>query len=252
MDSCQPLLRGSYPDTLDGPYIADAYEKSSDHSLSGFLDCNASYFNQPLTSLEFPTSKPAILASAATMAVPGPAPHHPATLASTPFGQLQYFPTSFFDTLDGSLDQSLSPQSQYSRTPSPCYSDPHPPLTPASQGHQTPRQPAIKREPARLPASPPPSPPPRKRSRPCSAQSAARTLHNQVERKYRESLNTSLERLRHAIPTLPQNEDSSSKPSKGAVLEGAIDYIARLERERDTYREECDKLRALAGGRLGF
>ncbi|KAF2016843.1 hypothetical protein BU24DRAFT_459963 [Aaosphaeria arxii CBS 175.79] len=80
-----------------------------------------------------------------------------------------------------------------------------------------------------------------------------RLPHNQVERKYREGLNSELERLRRAVPTLPQGaEDGSStaqqvlgqpKPSKAMVLSGAIEYIKRLERERDEALRECEVLR---------
>ncbi|EAT86842.1 hypothetical protein HBI56_132070 [Parastagonospora nodorum] len=61
--------------------------------------------------------------------------------------------------------------------------------------------------------------------------------HKQVERKYREGLNMSFERLRRAVPTLPRSVNSdvmgSAKPSKGMVLAAAIEYIGKVERERD-------------------
>ncbi|KAF2675958.1 hypothetical protein K458DRAFT_253115, partial [Lentithecium fluviatile CBS 122367] len=69
-----------------------------------------------------------------------------------------------------------------------------------------------------------------------------RLPHNQVERKYRENLNAELERLRRAIPTLPQNAAvdggamGQPKPSKAMVLAGAIEYIKAIERERDELR----------------
>jgi hypothetical protein len=47
----------------------------------------------------------------------------------------------------------------------------------------------------------------------------------------------SFERLRRAVPTLPRSVDSdvmgTVKPSKGMVLAAAIEYIGRVERERD-------------------
>jgi len=73
--------------------------------------------------------------------------------------------------------------------------------------------------------------------------------HKQVERKYREGLNMEFERLRRAVPTLPQGKDANvmgtSKPSKGMVLAAAIDYIGSVERERDAVRKEVEVLRML-------
>jgi hypothetical protein len=70
--------------------------------------------------------------------------------------------------------------------------------------------------------------------------------HKQVERKYREGLNIEFERLRRAIPTLPQNVDSNiigvAKPSKGMVLGAAIEYISRIEKERDDALDEVQRL----------
>lgn len=72
--------------------------------------------------------------------------------------------------------------------------------------------------------------------------------HNQVERKYRAGLNAKLERLRCAVPTLPQIKEGGGmghlKPSKAMVLTGAIGYIKKVERERDTYRDEIERLRS--------
>ena len=77
-----------------------------------------------------------------------------------------------------------------------------------------------------------------------------RQPHNQVERKYREGLNAELERLRLAVPTLLHPEPSSTgaastpKPSKATVLASAIDYIRKMELERDRLRHENEALRA--------
>jgi hypothetical protein len=76
--------------------------------------------------------------------------------------------------------------------------------------------------------------------------------HTEVERKYREKLNTELERLRRAVPILPQSDatdaTSAAKPSKSMVLAVAIDYIKELERQRDTAVEEVERL----GGKVRF
>jgi hypothetical protein len=70
--------------------------------------------------------------------------------------------------------------------------------------------------------------------------------HKQVERKYREGLNMEFERLRRAIPTLPQNVDSNiigvAKPSKGMILGAAIEYISRVEKERNDALDEVQRL----------
>lgn len=74
-----------------------------------------------------------------------------------------------------------------------------------------------------------------------------RLPHNQVERKYREGLNSELERLRRAVPTLPQPRDTQDlsgppKPSKATVLASAIDYIKYLEEEQQRLTAENEAL----------
>ncbi|KAI4921603.1 hypothetical protein J4E90_000029 [Alternaria incomplexa] len=70
---------------------------------------------------------------------------------------------------------------------------------------------------------------------------APRQPHNQVERKYRQGLNSDLGRLRRAVPTLSQSEEGAvigrPKPSKAMVLSCAVEYIAKIELERDRLRE---------------
>lgn len=74
-----------------------------------------------------------------------------------------------------------------------------------------------------------------------------RQPHNEVERKYREGLNAELERLRMAIPTLPQWDSQSlnspPKPSKATVLASAIDYIHKMEFDRDRLQQENEVLK---------
>ncbi|KAL1647971.1 hypothetical protein SLS58_002295 [Diplodia intermedia] len=95
--------------------------------------------------------------------------------------------------------------------------------------------------------------------------SKTRQPHNQVEKKYREGLNNELERLRRAVRTLPQprprscstsEEDEDSyggysaavpKPSKAAVLAGAVEYIKYLEAEHERLANENEQLRELEG-----
>jgi len=64
-----------------------------------------------------------------------------------------------------------------------------------------------------------------------------------VERKYRDGLNDGIERLRRAVPTLPQGGDDVGRPSKRTVLAGAVAYIQRIEEERDAAVEKLDSLR---------
>lgn len=84
------------------------------------------------------------------------------------------------------------------------------------------------------------------------SQRTARLQHNLVERKYRESLNAGLERLRRAVPMLSRGDVGSgmgeAKPSKAMVLAGAIDYIKKVEQERDMLQDENARLRGISKG----
>jgi hypothetical protein len=81
-----------------------------------------------------------------------------------------------------------------------------------------------------------------------------RLPHNQVERKYRESLNTQLESLRRVVPSLQQNRASDgadiedlpapSKPSKAVILASATAHIKHVEKERKRLQEENQLLKA--------
>lgn len=87
------------------------------------------------------------------------------------------------------------------------------------------------------------------------AKTRRRLPHNQVERKYRESLNTQLESLRRVVPALQQNQrvcDSAdiedlptpSKPSKAVILASATAYIKSMEKDRKTLQEENNLLKS--------
>jgi hypothetical protein len=82
---------------------------------------------------------------------------------------------------------------------------------------------------------------------PNESQPTTRIPHNTVERKYREGLNTELERLRRAVPTLLQSHEGSgigqSKPSKSMVIAAAINHIEMIENERNVLQKENDELR---------
>lgn len=84
--------------------------------------------------------------------------------------------------------------------------------------------------------------------------SRRRLPHNQVERKYRESLNTQLDSLRRVVPSLQQNaracdsadiEDlpTPSKPSKAVILASATAYIKQMEKDKRTLADENQLLR---------
>lgn len=267
----------SYPEQLDKAYIADAYTTSPDHSLSTFLDCDT-FFDRPLNSVELPAgfapksqavfnaTLPATGLAAANMNSNTNSAFRQSFNAA-PFGQIEPFSSGFsFDPTSDALD--LSPQTSSSRTPSLCGDGPQQTTQPTSPS-ASPR--FLKREspssPASLEEEPTPKRPQRKRGRPrldrnasdapsatlstAKCQRTTRLPHNQVERKYREGLNSELERLRRAVPTLPQSDEGGvmgqPKPSKAMVLAGAIEYIKKVERERDMLRDECERLKL--GGR---
>jgi hypothetical protein len=85
--------------------------------------------------------------------------------------------------------------------------------------------------------------------------SRRRLPHNQVERKYRESLNTQLESLRRVVPSLQQNQGACdgadiedlpapSKPSKAVILASATAYIKQQEKDKKSLADENHLLRA--------
>ena len=82
-----------------------------------------------------------------------------------------------------------------------------------------------------------------------------RLPHNQVERKYRESLNTQLESLRRVVPSLQQGQrgcdgadiedlPTPSKPSKAVILASATAYIKSMEKDKKTLHDENQLLKA--------
>jgi len=81
----------------------------------------------------------------------------------------------------------------------------------------------------------------------------SRTSHNRVEREYRNRLNSAFEILLERLPVQIGGEGSGDgegvldfgndrRVSKSEVLDGAVRYISRLERERDALRLERDEL----------
>ncbi|EOA90855.1 uncharacterized protein SETTUDRAFT_36355 [Exserohilum turcica Et28A] len=73
-----------------------------------------------------------------------------------------------------------------------------------------------------------------------------RIPHNEVERKYREGLNASFRKLQCAVPSISQLSDAiigTARPSKAVVIDSAIEYIHRLEKERDKARSLLERFR---------
>jgi len=82
-----------------------------------------------------------------------------------------------------------------------------------------------------------------------------RIPHSEVEKKYRESLNANLERLRKVLPSslgsgrdecdedMGDDVEAIPKLSKSAVLVAAVDYIRQLEKRQASMTEENTRLR---------
>ena len=231
----------TYPDQYDNNYQLDSYVP--DYS---FNSCEADLFSDtvcfPTTpnfwSTESPNqsdSAPSASASPTTISTNPTA--WPDLGQHAPFGNLGDLSPAFTapQAIKMSSSPCLSPKSLTHPSPSSSTSDHH------SEGDAR--------------------PPPRKRGRPrlyrqstgssdSASEKAAypqRLPHNQVERKYREGLNMELERLRRAVPTLPQGDAGaamgSAKPSKAMVLQAAIEYIKKIEKERDEAVFQVERLR---------
>ncbi|KAF2681678.1 hypothetical protein K458DRAFT_420447 [Lentithecium fluviatile CBS 122367] len=85
-----------------------------------------------------------------------------------------------------------------------------------------------------------------------SCSDKGRIAHKQVERKYREGLNAELDRLRRSIPTLPRGDEGKfghARLSKTMVLASAIDYIHKIEQEREVALQELERLREIRARR---
>jgi hypothetical protein len=245
---CSPINESfSYPDAFEA-YFTDSYTTQPVDSLvlpAGFVQ---KY--QAVSSIMLPAAANASLSS-----------YRP-TFNSAPFNQLEQFAAGFpcdpitTDSFDS--EPSVFPHNNPSPTPSLCGDRPQPfqpsspELSPRSLKQKAPaeatevdEEPTLKR-------------PQRKRGRPhldhdlsdkpsSKFQRTSRLPHNQVERKYRDGLNSELERLRRAVPTLLQSDGGGSmsqpNPSKAMVLMGAIEHIKKIERERDTLVKENERLR---------
>jgi hypothetical protein len=262
----------SFHDPFDKTYSADANGTSLDYPLSTFFDTE-SFFDQPLTSVEMIPSKTtynSTLPAAGTFAADDQ-PGYEQTYFQTPFTHMDYAPGPLDSTSTLPIEPAaFSPISQSSRASSFCgdaqeraYS---PSLSPHAVKLESPLSPVLPR------AETTPKRQLRKRGRPrldrvesqthsngsssAKSQRTGRLPHNQVERKYREGLNTELERLRKAVPTLPHSEEGEAmgqpKPSKAMVLSSAIDYIKKIEREKEALKEEVERLKQNQGQNMAW
>ncbi|KIW03922.1 uncharacterized protein PV09_04763 [Verruconis gallopava] len=99
----------------------------------------------------------------------------------------------------------------------------------------------------------PPAKTPRRRGRRPS--SRRRKSHNEIEQKYRNTVNTAIQNLQSAIPqlSLPGGAETNHRPqlTKATVLISATMYIKQLEQERDKLLEMNKIFRdAIARGKL--
>jgi hypothetical protein len=268
-----------YSNYFDNPYLNDAYLETPDYSMNTFFDAD-SFFNQslnmessaPKAQPTFNPTLPAtgIAASSSTQPISGQM-FNPA-----PFGKMAQYTGGFpFDSTQSQQIQPNEPDCFYpttgttSQAPSLCGDAPLQTmslsLSPHLLNHTSPApssgsdsESSTPKRLTRMRGRPRPdrsstdtltSPSTASSSAITKTQRAKRLPHNQVERKYREGLNSELERLRRAVPMLSRGGDEETgaigqpKPSKAMVLSSAIDYIHRIERERDALNEENDKLR---------
>ncbi|CAO2650939.1 Nn.00g092360.m01.CDS01 [Neocucurbitaria sp. VM-36] len=267
----------SYQDQFDRSYIGNAYTTSPTYSSNTFFDSDP-FFDRPLTSVEMQSGFPPKSQGFSNPTLPATGisttngtqvfrqPFNPASL-----GSLEQYPSGFSlnpTSLESNKSAYFSPETQNSsRTPSLCGDAPQQAQSPSLSPHllkrespssptsiseeSTPKRPQRKRGRPRLDRSNTDTQSPASSSSTAKCQRSGRLPHNQVERKYREGLNSELERLRKAVPTLPQSDEAGvmgqPKPSKAMVLSSAIEYIRRIENERDTLREENDRLKMAQG-----
>ncbi|RYN23448.1 hypothetical protein AA0113_g12220 [Alternaria arborescens] len=246
------------PDEIDA-YLTESYPALSDYGFNSYNNRSSSCFDRSITpgdsDLNWSAPVPSSYINNPSLVTTTNAASNPPQNAWS-----NYNPSPLSCPADF---QHTYPESGF---PGGFASNPSPLPTPPSHGSPTSPSPIATHHPSPEDTSLKP-PPPRKRGRPRlhrpasepSATTAAvskitRTQcmpHTEVERKYREKLNAELERLRRAVPMLPQcdNGDTGAvKPSKSMVLAVAIDYIKELERQRDAAVEEVERL----GGKMRF
>ncbi|CAN9197417.1 unnamed protein product [Alternaria alternata] len=251
------------PDEID-TYLTESYPAHSDHAFNSYDNRNGPCFNRSIppadTDLNWSAPVPSSYINIPSLVNATNAAAKPPRNARPNYS---------------SAPLSCSADLPHAYTPADFSggfaSDPTPLPTPPSYGSPTFPSPIATQHPSPEDTSLKP-PPPRKRGRPrlhrpasepssttTTANKIARTQcmpHTKVERKYREKLNAELERLRRAVPKLPQSDNVDTgavKPSKSMVLAVAVDYINELERQRDAAVEEVERLGGkMRFGRVGF
>jgi hypothetical protein len=258
----------AFQNPFDKTYCADTNATSLDYPLSTFFDTD-SFFDQSLSSVEMISSKTSN--NLTTPTTNDDQPGYGQSYFQAPLTHMDYAPGCSFDPLSTNPIEpaAFSPITQSSRASS-LYGDAQeqsysPSLSPRPIKRESPLSPA-------LPTETTPKRQLRKRGRPrldrvetqpqsngpssARCQRTGRLPHNQVERKYREGLNTELERLRRAVPTLPHSDNGDTmgqpKPSKAMVLSSAIDYIKRIEREKEALEQEVERLRRNQGQNMAW
>jgi hypothetical protein len=274
----------SYSEAVDKPYVPNSFPSQADYSLDDWV--MPDNYDRPITSIEpnrnpsfspldhqmpsaiFAPSAPSAPSLDAWEAAPtqasfGAAPRldsafdfaHPARTASFASSSQPSPKPEGSPTPSLSEDRSTFAQGESSTPPTERTYDNKPVKRSSSPSSEEADEAKIKRA-------------PRKRGRPrinrsesdpttlgspangsAKSRCSRRLPHNQVERKYREGLNAELERLRRAVPTLPQRDSNDMngppKPSKATVLASAIDYIKFIEADRDRLLEEIERLRGV-------
>lgn len=269
MDSSPTIDAIPYPDPLDSSYLVNTYTTLPDYNFPSVLD-HGSLFDcsVPTTETYFaPTTMSYPVFNKGLQSSSTRATHSnliaSSTVEHTPFGHIRDVTEGFgatglsnnaFSVGSASRD-TLQPETSAatrlsSRSPKRELSsdvEEHNVEEPTAKRHQRKRgRPRLNRSSTASSDGSYQSTPAGKEPQP------HRVPHNQVERRYREGLNMELERLRRAVPALPQSDDSNSstamKPSKAMVLAAAIEYIKKTEWERDAAIEEIERL----GGRIRF
>ena len=268
---CSPTNEAFFsPNAFDQTSLTDSYNTR----LNDWANCDS--FDRPLSEVDLPAGfapkNNAVfnaISPAAALEIAYANMSQWPSVSLAPFGQLGNDNDAFtiglpFNTIDSDTVESSCPSLQeLSPTPSLCADDPQP-----AQTSPAPSYDSLKRKwlDDAVNDEAQPKRAQRKRGRPRINRSETdptnystgnspkprpnrRLPHNQVERKYREGLNSELERLRCAVPTLPQRDSSDlagpPKPSKATVLASAIDYIKAIKAERDKLLEENEHLRGM-------
>ena len=250
---CSPTTDAFAFTTFDQALLSESLTPSTDASVSDFH----AYLNLPIDPVEAANGYDTV-----SSVTPATAAQLESTRNPPSTSHIEVFPSSFSfnPATKDAFNISESPVSDQSPTPS-LYGESAPDpstLTPVPLSPP----PKLQRESTDSSSKSgdcPEVPPKRKRGRPRlnryaslpssfgpPVQRTPRLPHHQVERKYREGLNASLERLREAVPAFRKlnaiGGPGPARPSKAMILEGAIEYIQAIEKERDMYRTEIERL----------